>query len=308
MFDLIGDLHGHADELWHLLNLLGYRKEKGVYRHPERRVIFLGDFIDRGTQIREVLETVRPMVLEGAALAVMGNHEWNALAFHAEDPDHPGEFYRPHTSRHTKQLSKTLTQVPAAQMTLYLDWFRTLPMWLELDGLRVVHACWDQSSIEKIDQALQDCGRIDAAFMRRAFEPDGELFAAIEIVLKGKEAKLPGGLVFYDKDGTERGHVRTRWYLPPSGHTYHTYSFETAGVECHHELEDHVITDAVPYADSEKPLFIGHYWLPGKHPEILAENVACLDFSVAKGGFLCAYRWSGEPRLNNENFVFERLH
>lgn len=35
----------------------------------------------------------------------------------------------------------------------------------------------------------------------------------------------------------------------------------------------------------------------------LADNVACLDFSVAKGGFLCAYRWNGEQKLSNENFV-----
>jgi len=53
-------------------------------------VIFLGDFIDRGPKIREVLESVRSMVYEQAALAVMGDHELNALAFHTEDPAAPG--------------------------------------------------------------------------------------------------------------------------------------------------------------------------------------------------------------------------
>lgn len=53
-----------------------------------------------------------------------------------------------------------------------------------------------------------------------------------------------------------------------------------------------------------KPVFVGHYWLPPKPPEILAENVACLDYSVAKAGFLCGYRWQGEQRLSNENFVW----
>ena len=46
MCDLIGDIHGHADELVQLLEILGYRKPQGVYGHPERKVIFLGDFID----------------------------------------------------------------------------------------------------------------------------------------------------------------------------------------------------------------------------------------------------------------------
>ena len=80
MYDLIGDIHGHADELVRLLELLGYEKNQGTYRHTERKVIFLGDFIDRGPEIRQVLETVRPMVEAGHALAVMSNHELNALA------------------------------------------------------------------------------------------------------------------------------------------------------------------------------------------------------------------------------------
>jgi hypothetical protein len=32
--------------------------------------------------------------------------------------------------------------------------------------------------------------------------------------------------------------------------------------------------------------------------------VACLDHSVAKGGFLCAYRWNGEQKLRNDNFMW----
>ena len=73
MYDLIGDIHGHASELVKLLAALGYSKQKGVYKHPERQAIFLGDFIDRGPQIRETLEIVRPMIDSGCALSVMGN-------------------------------------------------------------------------------------------------------------------------------------------------------------------------------------------------------------------------------------------
>jgi hypothetical protein len=72
MYDLIGDIHGHADELVRLLEVLGYENLQGSYRHPERKVIFLGDFIDRGPQIRQVLETVRPMVEGGHALGSNG--------------------------------------------------------------------------------------------------------------------------------------------------------------------------------------------------------------------------------------------
>jgi hypothetical protein len=64
-----------------------------------------------------------------------------------------------------------------------------------------------------------------------------------------------------------------------------------------------VIEDAAPYPPTDKPLFIGQYWIPAPSPVLLAEYVACVDYSVGKGGFLCAYRWSGETKLSNQNFA-----
>ena len=43
MIDFIGDIHGHADELEALLQKLGYSKSAGVYQHPERKALFIGD-------------------------------------------------------------------------------------------------------------------------------------------------------------------------------------------------------------------------------------------------------------------------
>jgi len=59
MYDLIGDIHGHADHLVDLLKQLEYKKSGDVYHHSSRRVIFLGDFIDRGPKIREVLSIAK---------------------------------------------------------------------------------------------------------------------------------------------------------------------------------------------------------------------------------------------------------
>ena len=61
-------------------------------------------------------------------------------------------------------------------------------------------------------------------------------------------------------------------------------------------LQTHPCRKVFPeYDASDKPCFIGHYWLSGD-PEPLAPNVACLDYSVAKNGKLVAYRWSGESQ------------
>lgn len=296
MYDLIGDIHGHADALQQLLKKLGYAKDRDVYRHPQRQAIFLGDFIDRGPRIRETLEIVRPMIDSGAAMSVMGNHELNALAFHTPDPTNPGEHLRPHNEKNSNQHAETMRQLSGRELASYLAWFRTLPLWLDLDGLRVVHACWDETRMAKISGPVTD------EFLYEACSPNGSLFEPVEVILKGKELKLPDGFTFKDKDGHVRSHIRVRWFEAPHRRMYGDYSMETFA--CNEPLPEAVKKDAVPYPEDAKPVFIGHYWRTGTQPDLLRENVACLDWSVAKRGFLCAYRWGGESKLNNENFVW----
>ena len=302
MFDLIGDIHGHADDLVQLLELLGYQKHLGVYRHSERKVLFLGDFIDRGPKIRQALEIVRGMIEGDAALGVMGNHELNALAFHTPDAEASGQFLRRHTTVNERQHHQTLLQLKPAELDSYLKWFRTLPMWLDLEGLRAVHACWDDASIQTISQGLGQYGGITDAFLQSACRPGKPLFDPVETVLKGKEAALPEGVKFADKDGHVRTRTRVRWYLPPQGHSYKSYAL-TDTIDCGLQLDEAVIRAANPYPATAKPVFIGHYWLSHQTPAVLAQNVACLDYSVANGGFLCAYRWKGEQILDNRHFV-----
>ena len=297
MYDLIGDIHGHASELVKLLAALGYSKHKGVYKHHQRQAIFLGDFIDRGPQIRETLEIVRPMIDSGFALSVMGNHELNALAFHTPHPAKPGSHLRPHNEKNSNQHAETMRQVPAGEFHSYLNWFRTLPLWLDLDGLRVVHACWDETRMAKISGPVTD------EFLYSACLPGGSLFEPVEAILKGKEVTLPAGATFFDKDGHERLATRVKWYEPPDGHTFRTYAIASEPIESDEPLPEDVARAAVPYSTEAKPVFVGHYWLSGSRPQLLRQNVACVDWSVAKGGFLCAYRWDGERELDAGKFV-----
>ena len=75
-FDVIGDVHGCADELDELLALLGYGPgADGVWRHPSRKAVFLGDLVDRGPGVVPVMRRVMGMVEAGAALCVPGNHD-----------------------------------------------------------------------------------------------------------------------------------------------------------------------------------------------------------------------------------------
>jgi|SRR5436189_3471214 len=84
-YDVIGDIHGHAEELRTLLRQLGYEERNGGYVAEGRNAIFVGDFIDRGPAIREVLQIARAMVRRNGGYAVLGNHEFNALCYHTPD-------------------------------------------------------------------------------------------------------------------------------------------------------------------------------------------------------------------------------
>ncbi len=65
-------------------------------------------------------------------------------------------------------------------------------------------------------------------------------------------------------------------------------------------------THALIGHDGAKPIFVGHYWLTGT-PALLSAKVACVDYSVAKGGKLVAYRWDSEPLLENSKLDWVRL-
>lgn len=75
-YDIIGDVHGCFDELVDLLRRLGHRVDgKRLEVRPGRQVVFVGDLVDRGPKVAEVLELVMDAAGRGAALVVRGNHD-----------------------------------------------------------------------------------------------------------------------------------------------------------------------------------------------------------------------------------------
>ena len=305
MYDLIGDIHGHADELRALLHHLGYRPDTaGIPRHPAgRQVIFLGDYVDRGPKIRETLALVRGMVEGGTALAILGNHEYNALAFWQLHPE--GGHLRPHWPWNVRQHWRTMEEFGTPELFRewqdYLAWFLTLPLALELPGLRAVHACWEPRHLAYLRQELPGL-RLTPEFMLRASERGTPAYEATEVTLKGRELSLPGGLSFADKDGHRRYISRVRWWQNPAlAATYYDYYLEDLP-ELRDQPVDVASLDPWHYQD-ETPVFFGHYWLRGT-PQILQPYAVCLDYSVAKGGQLVGYRWDGEQVLSADKLVW----
>lgn len=300
-YDLIGDIHGHASELRDLLEKLGYQLTPQGHAHPEgHQVIFCGDLIDRGPQIREVLQIVKPMVEHQQAQIVMGNHEYNIVAYHTWLDGH---FLRPHTAKNAHQNAQTLKAFVdyPGEWLAYLNWFKSLPLFLELPELRVVHACWDPAQIEACLR-LAGGNRLTPEFLFQSAQKGSEAYWVVERLLKGWEVALPEGQFFIDKDGNKRVETRVRWW-PVAGEQW---QHRVIGMPEKHPLQTQRFEASLPgeaYTPEQKPVFFGHYWLKGE-PRLLAANACCLDFSVAKGGKLTAYCWRGEAKLRQEHLVW----
>jgi len=295
-YDLIGDIHGQATELIRLLEKLSYKKINNIWQHENRKIIFLGDFIDRGNEQREVISIVRPMIENGSALSVMGNHEYNAIAYYTENSQ--GGHFREHNEKNLKQhkaFLKTYEDYPEEYKSV-IEWFKTLPFWLDLESLRVIHACWDIDLIKKLGKSLED------GVLKKSSDKTTVEFRAIETLLKGKEIPLPEGQSFLDKDNNKRDHIRIKFW-ERNAKTYKDLFMGPK--DALQFIPDLPLEDdySVPYPTDEKPLFLGHYWMEGEIKP-LTENIACIDYSVAKpGGKLVAYRWDGEQKIDTNKFV-----
>ena len=307
-YDIIGDIHGEAGKLHSLLRKLSYEAPHGMYRHPEgRQAIFVGDLIDKGPQQLETIEVVRAMVSQGTALAVMGNHEFNAIAWHLPDPQKPGEFLRTHEGelggKNREQHSAFLTQVGenSARHADIVRWLLELPLWLDLPGLRVVHACWHEQYMAELEPVLRKGKRLTASLVERASRPDTMVFRTVEGLTKGLEVQLPAGVTFVDKYGTLRDRARIAWWNSHPDATYREIAL--LAPEQQNQLPDTAASCSQrPLGERSTPVFFGHYWRIGI-PVLQTETAACVDYSAAMGGPLVAYRWHGEQKLDASHFV-----
>jgi hypothetical protein len=300
MYDLIGDIHGHCSTLKKLLQKLGYKESDNVWKHDSRTAIFVGDYIDRGPEIKQTLDLVKAMTDAGSAIALMGNHEYNAVAYATKDEQ--GNYYRSHSPVHTKQHQATLDQFAASpdEWKSYLQWFRQLPLFLELPELRAVHACWDAAHIDWLRS--NNYLTLTDELLHLSNIRGSQANLVIEETLKGKEFAIPAAYVWCDKDGHARVSNRIKWWKQPGSATYGDLLFS-----CPPEMQDEKVPDDISitvYPEDAPPVFIGHYWLEDEFPVIQAENVICLDYSVAKDGPLVGYRFDWENKIDNKHFVF----
>ena len=302
-YDVIGDVHGQLDKLIGLLERLGYAESAGTWRHPTRTAIFLGDLIDRGPKQLATIDLVRRMVQAGSARCILGNHEFNAIGWVTPDPHRPGKFLRDHHKPGNREQHQAFLEVVEGThlQREITDWFRTLPLWLDVGGLRVVHACWHQSFMDRLSPLMGPLQTLTNELILLGNQKDHWVYEAIETICKGPEVELPPGITFQDKEGKIRHEVRVRWWLPEV-RTFREAAIVPPGNE---EMIPDVALPAewLGHAYSGPPVVFGHYWFTGA-PKIISPQFACVDYSAAREGPLLAYRWDGETELSSDKLAW----
>ena len=173
-----------------------------------------------------------------------------------------------------------------------ISWMRTLPLFLEYPGFRVVHACWNEDIIDMLRMEAPAGILYEEQFIRAAKKQE-KLYNLVEVTTKGPEIALPNGFSFKDKDGTVRSEVRLQWWNGAAN----TWPELAISVPDEEELpKTEVPPDVLSevYSISAKPVFFGHYWLSGV-PVLQAHNALCLDYSAGKDGPLVSYQMDGKP-------------
>lgn len=298
-YDIIGDIHGHADELEMLLVRLGYQKDdQGTYRHPEadRQAIFVGDFVDRGAKQFQTIDIARKMVDAGQAQAIMGNHELNAGMYHTYE-DKGGERVpmRAHNEKNNRQHQAFMKEYDAdpAQGDKNIQWLKNLPLYLDLNGIRVVHALWDDEAIKLLhDNAVIDNeNRIAPDKWGALVDTKAPLGRAVERLTKGIVINLPAGISYPDPDGHIRTEARLKWWVDPkdTGLTMDQVTLDVPRGRMPKTPVPDDIRQMIAGAQTEgNTVFFGHYWQQGEFPMVESKGAICIDQSIAKGGHLAA--------------------
>ena len=269
--DVVGDVHGEIDALQTLLDLLGYRPD-GV--HPEgRRLVFVGDLVDRGPDSPNVVDLVARFVAEGTAQCVLGNHEFNLL-MKDKKPDNRWYFGDQASLDKSDEITPAVLADEEGRKRMK-DFFQTLPLVLVRDDVRVVHACWNKPMVrealdadsakglysrfrDEIDRRQE--GKIELDEIERGLEHQN--LNPVKVLVSGPEHRVKKP---FEAGGKMRHEKRTEWWKKYDANEY---------------------------------CFFGHYSNDrGKYD--LKSRAICVDFSVGK-------RWE-ERKRKGFNGTFSNL-
>ena len=264
--DIVGDVHGEIDALLSLMHHLGYDDDGTHTDH--RRLVFVGDLTDRGPDSPAVIDLVKSLVKTDRAQCVLGNHDLNILLGDRKHDNH--WFFGEKSSLDSLDEPTPAVLADDNIRQRVLEFFGSLPLVLEREGLRVVHACWDDGMVEiarrtnevvalyKAHVAAIDARHEDSCLSdldrKIARELEHQNLNPVKVLTSGKERRVKTP---FRASGKDRYEERVHWW------------------------EDY----------TANPLCVFGHYSNYRGETNLSSRAICVDFAVAK-------RWQERKQLS----------
>ena len=303
-YDVIGNVRGSVDRLLKMLRRLGYEPTADLtWHHPGgRTAVFTGGIATAHGNTTSCTPLVRSMVDAGTALCVLGAGEFDAIAAaHA-----PRRVLVPANAPTAAATATTHDDRTEMGDEGFIDWLRTLPLWLDLPDLRVVHACWSDFDIDSLRDVLGNNCLADDDAVVAASTPGSAASVAIRILLHGHQLALPDHAHWCSADGTVHRTAAFRWWST-GPLTLRDRAIVPAGItdrngEPHCGFDDTPITEAVPMLFGGSPVIVAD------EPVLAAASpptpqVLFLEAHTGHPAQLVAYRSNGEQLLTVDHLV-----
>lgn len=289
--DFIGDIHGNYTKLEKLLSLLDYKwvESKKIYEHTQdRKICVLGDFINVGMENEKVLDLLYSMYLNKQVYLIVGNHEYFLSLLYYKTANNKNLFWH-YIQKNYFTLYQEFVH-KKEKFYFYLDWISTLPLFLEFNGAKVVHAFIDDEIIEKV----QEVNNVEKIMVK----------SRSEIYLRDYVNKMLIGIIHKYKAETNERTIffRYRWWDYDKNLPLQNMFIHKSEKLPLHEVQN-INKEMLNFKIGNYIIFFSHYNLQG-YPFLTHSTRCCLDFGGAKGGFLSAYRWNGENVLNESNMCW----
>jgi hypothetical protein len=306
--DIVGDIHGEIEALNDLLHHLGYLEDGS---HPEnRRLVFVGDLVDRGPDSPAVLHKVKALVEAGAAQCVLGNHELSLLR-HDDKPDNVWWYAPDPNSKYPQK------PMPENQKDEMIEFLATLPLGLERDDLRVVHACWHEESFEAL--LTKGVKKNNWGLEHNRWRDEIKENLELELPKQERDAELGGADITIEEP--EVGYLPLKAEYDERKQMGNPVAVITSGIEKRlNEKAFYVggkwrMVDRAPWWDDEnlcgnKTVVFGHYWRLSKeaHEQIAKDKDVPEVFGgkplqklLGKSRSMCIdYGVAGRPMLRKQ--------
>jgi len=310
--DIVGDIHGEYEALCALLDELGYAVDG---THPEgRQLVFVGDFCDRGPNSPAVIKMAQNMIQAGRAHAVLGNHELNLLR---DDPKAGSGWYFAEREGSDEPNYAPFVRATASERGPIKEFLLRLPLVLERDDIRIVHAAWVDACVDAV-RAIPT-GQLLTAFDH--WEEQARAQVAEEKLVEAKEQEEKDWPHSLEDDRHHPPLLTAHARLDVIEQNQNPIKVLTSGIERETTTPFYTsgkwrFAERIPWwdeYDSPIPVIFGHYWRRvheidrskvGKNDPDLFAGIApfawhgkhgtalCIDYSV--GGRWRA-RKDGEP-------------